>query len=670
MSKSEPSSTPPQTQGKTKSDRLNQGMIGFAFGAISLGIVLLLALGKALEPVENYFQMLIFQMGYESLPTAPELFVVKKDSKTSSKINEDIGRMDYASVIRFLGNGRQAPFPGGGSYRQDLVKLELGCSMENSKPIEFSKMKLSFSSDSISLGTVQTGLGPQPFVSFSDQILSLPTFLRFPPTVNPDFEFSGLPVTSNKSSSSEWWRFFVENLVSLDFKHRFKIKTQDGVINYALSAEKSLPPDFYIPPAAVIGVDFILQGRRGEDDEEKLKILPSALASCEVPVVLAAHTETNKQKIDPLQVITKGLSQQVPEGPESILVTPDPMFLCKPEINLGMINVLKQRGNMVRELPIFLPHPDGKSLFPAFSLAMAALYLDKTNGNRFPGPVWLGLQQELSRILRDQKAGVYSGGIWINGKLIPTDRDGRMLIRFVGSTKKNRFGKRVIPSVSFYEAYDDNYLKQLSIRTGKSEEFNPETVHLNTCSLYSNYGNRICMLGPFEMSDFDMYDTPLSYPTPYRVDDELLMGIEVHANATLNILHGNPFRHASPLIGWILLIPMTLLLGVFLDKLSPVVSTVVTLFAIALSLGFAYFYLHVWGRVMIISPFVFSFFLTWTNATITNYYRKWAQANSTKQMFQRFVSADVVQFMLEHPEFVKPGGQSVELTIFFSDVAG
>jgi adenylate cyclase len=60
----------------------------------------------------------------------------------------------------------------------------------------------------------------------------------------------------------------------------------------------------------------------------------------------------------------------------------------------------------------------------------------------------------------------------------------------------------------------------------------------------------------------------------------------------------------------------------------------------------------------------------WGLSTLTNYIRQRTRAKDTKDMFSRFVAADVVQYMLENPELVKPGGQKVELTIFFSDVAG
>jgi len=57
-------------------------------------------------------------------------------------------------------------------------------------------------------------------------------------------------------------------------------------------------------------------------------------------------------------------------------------------------------------------------------------------------------------------------------------------------------------------------------------------------------------------------------------------------------------------------------------------------------------------------------------STLVSYVRQRSKAKATKQMFSKFVAADVVQYMLEHPELVKPGGEKVELTIFFSDVAG
>jgi len=91
---------------------------------------------------------------------------------------------------------------------------------------------------------------------------------------------------------------------------------------------------------------------------------------------------------------------------------------------------------------------------------------------------------------------------------------------------------------------------------------------------------------------------------------------------------------------------------------------------VAGSFWYAYSSYHIARQMFNFSSLVISYPTIWALATLTNYLRQRARAQSTKEMFSRFVAADVVQYMLDNPELVRPGGDKVELTIFFSDVAG
>ena len=179
------------------------------------------------------------------------------------------------------------------------------------------------------------------------------------------------------------------------------------------------------------------------------------------------------------------------------------------------------------------------------------------------------------------------------------------------------------------------------------------------------------MVGPFESSDFDFYPTPLSLKSPFTVQAEPLMGIEIHANVVANILERRmKLKHPSYFKTILFLFILCLALGYLLDVFTPLFGAIVTGGFVAVVSWYAFFSYHSLREVFDFSAFLFAFPATWIMATLTNYFRQRARAKNTKDMFSRFVAADVVQYMLENPELVKPGGQKVELTIFFSDVAG
>ncbi|PKL50815.1 MAG: hypothetical protein CVV42_02075 [Candidatus Riflebacteria bacterium HGW-Riflebacteria-2] len=173
-----------------------------------------------------------------------------------------------------------------------------------------------------------------------------------------------------------------------------------------------------------------------------------------------------------------------------------------------------------------------------------------------------------------------------------------------------------------------------------------------------------------EASDFDFFPTPLDLHTPWRVQKQQLMGIEIHANAIINILDKRYIAHADSRHTAVALFLSCLLLGFLLDILTPVAGVFLTFVFMGGALWHSYTSYHVARQLFNCSALLFSYPAIWAIATLTNYVRQRVRAQKTKDMFSRFVAADVVQYMLDNPDMVKPGGEKVELTIFFSDVAG
>ncbi|HNV69603.1 MAG TPA: hypothetical protein PKO06_07905, partial [Candidatus Ozemobacteraceae bacterium] len=139
-------------------------------GAILSGIwgivAAVLFFSGAFVSFDDYLNALIFQLGYKpdemreafwkgefgTLATesdTPEerarleklkalsnpLYLVKKDEVTSSLIQANPGRSEYASIIRFLGSGRQQKIPGVGPRSCDVLDLRLALFDEETKPL-------------------------------------------------------------------------------------------------------------------------------------------------------------------------------------------------------------------------------------------------------------------------------------------------------------------------------------------------------------------------------------------------------------------------------------------------------------------------------------------------------------------------------------------------------
>ena len=148
------------------------------------------------------------------------------------------------------------------------------------------------------------------------------------------------------------------------------------------------------------------------------------------------------------------------------------------------------------------------------------------------------------------------------------------------------------------------------------------------------------------------------------------MGIEVHANVIMNFLNRKFLRRPNFYITVIIWIIYSIISALLLEMVSPVIGTIMALLLAFSAFSYSYISYHHLGQVVNLAPLLTSILSIWVVNTLVNYFKQRKKANSTKAMFSRFVSKDVVQYMLDNPDLVRPGGTKTELTIFFSDVAG
>lgn len=701
---------------------------GLIFGAIvTIATIILMASGL-LRGIDDYLNALVFQAGYQPPKSNDQLIVVKKDQATSELLGKNPDRSEFASIFSFLGQPQVVerkkdvkPF---GMY---VLRVNIGL-FQGLKELPFKLGYLDWAgfvdkdpaaaaaSSAVSLDPgkwllrsqqIKNGLRENPQHPGFTSLIQVegrtwpptgPSFFKlfaggkepliFPTMLFPwadkvfqqafqlavtDREGEGATAVSGQIASAlrlmERWQTLLANFGSIGVDLDFRYYPKPGTaISMILNVHTSgVPREYLVEPAAAVGFDFVLQGGKDKALDSRLQKTIEA-AGC--PIILAGHTKIEEEfhydettGDHPAEMSNLSRTRLAVR-----MILPDASFL-RGRARIAYIDMSAGNKSYVTEAPLFVANEAQNRIEPSFSLMMAMLALDARHPDKRPSYVD-AMDGELQRILPEVASNTFRGPLRINELEIPVNSQGRMLLNYVGSTSRGRFDAAAIRSASFYECFERSTLNELAAMKPGDSRLTPEVAHRNTLDPVKGKGGRILIAGPFEVSDFDYFSTPLSLDTPLTIQKDPLMGIEIHANAIINILEQRYIKHPSYWHAIMALLVSSLLLGFLLDIMSPIAGAFLTLAFLLGSFWHAYSSYHVARQLFIYSPLVVSYPAIWALATLTNYIRQRARAQSTKEMFSRFVAADVVQYMLDNPELVRPGGEKVELTIFFSDVAG
>ncbi|NCB37369.1 MAG: CHASE2 domain-containing protein [Erysipelotrichia bacterium] len=716
-----------KTAGKSP-DKYRTGLI---FGFCCAFVSFLLAAGGFFRGLDNYLNALIFQFGYQLPKTNNQIVIVKKDQATSELIGKNPDRTEFASMFSLLGNPQLAERSTSvRAQKLEIFRLDIGLfsnvrdlpirssfnewsgfldgtetlKMADSDPFNQEKWRSMSRQvrDCFKAAPERPGLnvlmqaegqfwlpkGQNAFkvLAGGRNPLILPTLMtdwtseevyqQVFPDESIDEEDDSAASKSDEQAPRvllERWQNILTGLGTADFSLKISLFPKKNTVMSIvfLMTTPGLPREYLVEPAGVIAFDFVLQGQKEPSVDQNLE---AVIASSSSAIVLAAHTKIEEEHIvedsDTASSDTGGYQPHQVSG-SGILQTRTRQILplnnfVKSNTRVAMIDISTGNKSYVTEVPLFVADEDKKRLMPSFNLLVAMLALDaKKNENYYEK----AMQDELKRIYPDFARGAFKGPLKINDLEIPVNAQGRMILDFAGSTVKGKMGKPAIESVSLFECLDKKTLESFYAQN-PNKKLKAAFAHNRTLSYGNNKGGKIMIAGPFELSDFDFYPTPLNLDTPFMVQKDPLMGVEIHANAILNIVEQRYIKHPNAWHTIFALFLSCLLLGFLLDILSPVTGAFLTLAFVAGAFWQAFESYHVGRQLFNFSSLVVAYPLIWALDTLTNYIRQRARAQTTKDMFSRFVAADVVQYMLDNPELVKPGGDKVELTIFFSDVAG
>lgn len=774
---------------------------GLFVGILVSIVTAVIFLSNGFDNVETYLQTLIYQYGYKLPEDTGIVTVVKKDQTTSSLLNQDPGRKEYASLINLLGSTvKMDTIYKSRSQTYEMLTVELGYyeDIRNQRPIatsydEWSGMldnskepETLDQSDCISasrqiIDYFKKNKDKPGFTSFirvsgkswlpkgssifkvlagGSNYLMLPTLCVPWASENVVNEVKALMAnedtaedanqTAAKSKKQsvndllERWVNFFGNIQSAEIVFDVKLmptnKKADSNDKTLLAIAMKLKTyardtSYEVKPASVIGFDFVLQGDKDKESDQKLL---DALENTNSKVILAAHgkteTITDEGASDEksftqamnledsqggeLDLNTKGKKKEIIDD---ILIKPSEHFLTnKEDVDYAMIDMITGAKSFITQVPVIIKvnedvYENGvkiasQTIKPSFALRVALEKLDYDRDKNLNKKLE-DLKKKLSNLKQDQKnysdkkseyeksikalmqeqqefgyvatmqqvfkqirkefcEGRFSGLLKINDLEIPLNNFGRLYLNYIGSTRKGTQRKAAIDSVSLFECLEDDLLKEYLKNNPDNTKLTPVFAHRRVVGKHNNKGGKIFIFGPFESTDFDFYPTPVSYDTPFRICNDQLMGIEIHANAILNILNRNFIKHPDRVVGLISIIVVALFTGFVFEMASPFVGAVLGLLFIYASFCYSFYSYHSLGQVFYLAPILTAIILTWLSSTLVNYIKQRKKANTTKEMFSKFVSADVVKYMLDNPELVRPGGTKTELTIFFSDVAG
>jgi adenylate cyclase len=232
-------------------------------------------------------------------------------------------------------------------------------------------------------------------------------------------------------------------------------------------------------------------------------------------------------------------------------------------------------------------------------------------------------------VLRVGEFGVE--GLQIGERLVPTDEKGRLLINYRGDAL-------TFPHVSIGD-----------ILAGE--------VPLGT------FRDRVVLVGVTATGTYDMRSTPFNPVYP---------GVEIHANAIDNLITGDFISKPAwtAVYDAIAIAILAVLVALSLPRVSALAGLAITFSLFAVHIGVARELFVRWGVWLNIVYPLLSCVTTYTVLTVFYYVTEERERKKIRGAFDKYVSSDVIEQMMDDPSKLELGGEERIATVLFSDLQG
>ena len=184
----------------------------------------------------------------------------------------------------------------------------------------------------------------------------------------------------------------------------------------------------------------------------------------------------------------------------------------------------------------------------------------------------------------------------------------------------------------------------------------------------STFRDKIVLMGPTAVGIGDLR------PMPFQTEG--YMGVELHANVLDNLLNndtaGRGFLKrgfAEEMTDLVFILLFGLGMGFLYARLKPLQSTFSMVAALLAYLGIAYFAFAHWGLWLAVVVPAGTLVVNYGAITSFRMFFEEREKRKLRNTFQHFVAPGVIRLMEEDPKkYFRPGGESKELTILFSDI--
>jgi len=358
----------------------------------------------------------------------------------------------------------------------------------------------------------------------------------------------------------------------------------------------------------------------GVTDDAALADAGKRLGKLVLPVFLGRETGQTTQwpsdaPVDPLAI--DGLEPWLATlPPDAVPVYPKAAFPV-PEIAagakiLGNVSQDPDTDGVYRQVGLFGVF-DGHAV-PALSLAA---YLIKAPG---------------------EKATLDASGLHLGPRTIPLDETGRAIPHWRASS--------AFPAVSAAAVIQS----ELALREGGKPTLDPEI-----------FRDRYVLFGFSAPGLLDMRPSPVAGVTS---------GVEIHAQALESLLSGDFLRETSSATDWLLTTVLAFATGLaFSLTVGALAGTavVVLLLPLPLLLSLAAYVMGLWWPLALPEAAVGGALVV---SVLLGYATEGRQKRFIKSAFRQYLSPDVIEALIAHPDRMSLGGELRELTIFFSDLQG